>query len=348
MGQITPTERKLIDDAIAKGQVTRLDASQSTKRDKVEARRKDVLRLHNQGNTAEAMAKALQVSTATIAMDRKALGLVGKRGPRSKGDQAAEKKAERSKQKAALVADRRRFKHTPVPFGSPAITVDASMQGTRYPDRVFEPDGAELVLKDGCNNSKIGGDVLVGRLKGAYIATLTLEERATCPTSCGHWRTCYGNSMQYARRWKGGPALEAQIRHEVEDACAKNDHVLIRLHVLGDFYSFKYLCLWADLLDTHENLTVFGFTAWPLGTRIGDGIAKLRTVYPSRFMIRTSGASGAWGSFTVDFPTERKTIGDAIVCPEQRDAMNGAPKGIHCGNCAACWSTDRPIVFVEH
>lgn len=275
------------------------------------------------------------------------------------GDKTAIKKAQRAQKKAKKVKDRRRFKTAPVPMGDPAILVPADMDGTRFPNRVFTPDGEESVLKDGANNSKIGGDVLVGRLKGAYIATLTLEERATCPRSCGHWRSCYGNSMDHARRWRHGPEFESQLREEVKNACAESDHVLIRLHILGDFYSFEYVCLWADLLDTHENLTVFGFTARQPGTPIGDAITKLRDVYPDRFMIRTSGTCGVWGSFTVDFPTEAKTIGDALVCPEQRYSMlscneqkakfRGKNRGsIHCGNCGACWATDRPIAFVVH
>ena len=219
---------------------------------------------------------------------------------------------------------------------------------TRFPTRVFTADGAEAVLKDGCNNSKIGGDVLVGRLKGAYIATLTLEERATCPRSCKIWEGCYGNGMQHARRWRPGPELEAQLRDELVEACSKNELVLIRLHVLGDFYSFEYLKLWATALDDLPNLHVFGFTAHQPGTEIGDGIRKLRNVYPERFMIRHSGLTGRWGSFTLPFPTDAKTIGDAIVCPEQLDAMSGGKNATHCGNCAVCWSTSRPIAFVEH
>src|SRR5262249_24811065 len=35
--------------------------------------------------------------------------------------------------------------------------------------------------------------------------TLTLEERATCPTTCRHWRDCYGNKMHRAQRWQRGP-----------------------------------------------------------------------------------------------------------------------------------------------
>lgn len=217
-----------------------------------------------------------------------------------------------------------------------------------FPDRVMPPDHREPVLKDGASAAKIGGDVLVGHLRGARILTLTLEERATCPRDCALWAGCYGNTMPWARRWHHGPALETCLRDEVTRACQQHDAVLIRLHVLGDFYSWDYLCLWADLLDSHDNLHAFGFSAWQPDTRLGDGIARLRTVYPDRFAVRTSGRTGRWGSFTLPFPTGAKRIGDAIVCPEQLDAMQGSPRGRHCGNCAVCWSTDRPVAFVEH
>lgn len=58
-------------------------------------------------------------------------------------------------------------------------------------------------------------------------------------------------------------------------------------------------------------------------------------------------------SFTLPFPTDRPMIGDAVVCPEQRDAMNGSERATHCGSCGLCWktggnATGRPIAFVEH
>lgn len=74
----------------------------------------------------------------------------------------------------------------------------------------------------------------------------------------------------------------------------------------------------------------------------------------SRFAIRTSGRTGRWGSFTVPLMAEdRAMIGDAVVCPEQRDAMAGFPKLTHCGSCGLCWKSDpaglgRPIAFIEH
>jgi len=252
---------------------------------------------------------------------------------------------------ARRVRDRRRFKHAPVPMGTLGNvllkhSVEAVRGKTKFPARVLDPVDGENILIDGSSNSKIGGDVLVGELTGARIFTLTLEERATCPRSCSHWLSCYGNSMQWSRRWRAGPALEARIRQDVGDLCRLHDRVLIRLHVLGDFYSREYVQMWGLLIERFINLHIFGFTAWPRDSNIGQAIVSASHL--RRFNIRHSGTCGAMGSFTIDFPTARKRIGDAIVCPEQLDAMNGSPRGVHCGNCGVCWSTDRAIVFIEH
>ncbi len=324
-------------------------------------RRAEVARMTKEGATLKAMAAELGVSTATIAADKNALGLSREYKTGRKGtDPLLARKRERAREKVKKLSDRRRF-----PVASPAsgrgLEADQEVQDegrTMFPSRVFTPEGpsVEPVLKDGCNNSKIGGDVLVGHLKGAYIATLTLEERATCPRSCLHWADCYGNTMQHARRFAAGPELEASLRIEVAEACEANDKVLIRLHVLGDFYSRDYVVFWAELLDTHPNLYVFGFTAHKRDDGgIGRAIAVLRKTYPNRFMIRHSGATGAWGAFTIPMRPDPdieggwpKEIGDAIVCPATRDPYLKTPQGKHCGNCSACWSCNRPIIFPVH
>lgn len=363
---ISPEKRRMIDTAVRAGKVQkcpkferaflttgiqekpRPNSHRGKQKDPaVTARRQRVSDLIDQGKTASEIAKIEGVTINVVYLDAKILGKKAARAKKKLGTLDA-KKRDRTERHSKQARDRRRFKTVSIPFGEPSVVVPAETEGTIFPDRVFEPDGEELVLKDGCNNSKIGGDVLVGWLKGAYIATLTLEERATCPKSCQMWSACYGNSMHHARRWHPGSKLEAQIREEVAIACAKNENVLIRLHILGDFYSADYLQLWADLLDEHDNLHVFGFTAWTPETKIGKGVAWLREKAPRRFMVRTSGVTGKWGSFTLPFPTDRKTIGDAIVCPEQLDAINGCKEARHCGNCGACWSTDRPIAFIEH
>ena len=316
----------------------------------VSRRREEVQRLVGEGKTVRQVSEALGASVAVIRLDCKQLGLSPVHEPRKRKslDKAANRKARAAEEKVAKVADRRRFKTVPVPMGDPAVMAPADATGTIFPGRVFEPVDEEPVLKDGCNQSKIGGDVLVGRLKGARIYTLTIEERATCPMSCRHWRSCYGNSMPHSRRWRHGPALIDQIDREIADLCARHEQVLIRLHVLGDFWSVEYVNFWGHLLSRFPNLHAFGFTAHKRGTEIGDRIALIRKANPDRFWIRHSDMTGPWGSFTIDFPTQQKTIGDAVVCPEQRDGMSGERKGTHCGNCAVCWSSPVPVAFVTH
>ena len=268
-------------------------------------------------------------------------------------DKAAHARLTRNAKNRAIV-DRRRFKESPVPKGTNKGAVPRSATGTRYKNTLAVPDGTELMFKRGVENVKIGGDVLVGDLAGAYIVTLSFEERATCPRSCGHWTTCYGNGMQQARRWSYSPDVHKYLESELDDLCATYPGVLVRLHVLGDFMSKGYVNFWGAMLRKHRNLFCFGFTAHKPGTALGNQIAALRSHHRgpykilSRFAIRHSGTSGTWGSFTIDFPTRRAKLGDAVVCPEQRSAMDGVKTDKHCGSCALCWQSDVPITFVEH
>lgn len=307
---------------------------------RISLRRAKVAQRVEAGETVAGIARDLGVTPGTIYNDIAAL--------EHGGDVSSRRRQARAGRKVESVKDRRRFKTTPVPMGDPALLAEASATGTTFPTRVFQPSPDFPVLIDGSSNSKIGGDVLIGALKGAKIYTLTLEERATCPTSCLLWRGCYGNTMLHPRRWRHGPDLEAQLEREAHELVRRDGRVLVRLHVLGDFYSTEYVALWERLLLDLPKLHVFGFSAWPEKSEIGAAIAAMRAAYPEQWFIRTSGRTGSWGAFTVDFPTAKKQIGDAIVCPEQRDAMDGGKHGTHCGTCAFCWSCDKPLAFVEH
>jgi hypothetical protein len=230
------------------------------------------------------------------------------------------------------------------PKASRPITLSAlhpahSSGRTIFSSRVFDPSEVARVLKDGHQSRKIGKIVAKGPRRGWPIFTLTLEERATCPRSCRMWSGCYGNSMQAAERIVGGPELEAALKRELTALQAEHKSgFMVRLHVLGDFYSTDYVRFWASALETFPALHVFGFTARLPGTPIGDALAPLIAEQWDRFAVRISGAPGSEKA-------SRVVEGDdpgAVMCPAQGDAVAG------CAECALCWGSTRTIGFRRH
>ena len=131
---------------------------------------------------------------------------------------------------------------------------------TIFPKTVVAPHDAPRLLIAGDNQRKVGGMVVKGPWDGMPIYTLTLEERATCPTRCAHWTTCYGNAMPWARRHRGGPDLEKLLELEVSRLSRTHPQgYVVRLHILGDFYSDHYTHLWHLWLTAYPQLHVFGF-----------------------------------------------------------------------------------------
>lgn len=219
----------------------------------------------------------------------------------------------------------------------------ADATGTRFKTRVLDPDTVTHALTSGQNNVKIGRDVRKGRLKGYWIYTLSLEERATCPSSCLHWRDCYGNNMPFAKRMRHGPELEQKIASDVEKLLDVRNRrgILVRLHALGDFYSVDYVRFWERLLDTHERLAVFGYTARGYSDPIGSEVARLRAKFGNRFAVRWSDGPLPFAS-TVSIASEAECPDDAFVCPEQTG------KTQCCATCGACWSTMKNVAFLAH
>lgn len=202
----------------------------------------------------------------------------------------------------------------------------------------------ERVLKPGRNSTKLGERVTKGKWKGMPIYSLTLEERATCPRSCKMWLQCYGNNMQFAVRYRHGTALEYALSMELAALSKKYPKgFVVRLHVLGDFYSVDYVKRWEFWLTRYPALRVFGYTSWPKDDPRGMMVASLRDRHWDRFAVRTSGAPD--GPRTAVFregllaPLKEK---DAIVCPAQTG------RTASCGTCTLCWATQRPIAFIEH
>lgn len=211
---------------------------------------------------------------------------------------------------------------------------------TIFPSRVFPAGAVPRLLIDGHNSRKIGRTVMKGRYKGFRIFTLTLEERATCPRSCTEWRSCYGSNMQFARRVEHGAALEHRLWTELaEKQAAHPGGFLVRLHVLGDFYSVDYAELWADALEEFPALNIFGYTAREPDSAIGDVIRGVLGLHPDRFHVRFSGLDApANGSVVI----ERGAATPHVVCPAQTGGTDC------CATCALCWHSDRTIAFWRH
>ena len=189
-------------------------------------------------------------------------------------------------------------------------------------------------------NKKLGKRVTKGRYAGFPMYTLTLEERATCPSACEHWADCYGNNMPFGHRFEIEglmPRLEIEL-----DALDKRHPTgyLVRLHVLGDFYSVSYVEFWAEQLRERPALAVYGYSRnHPGETVIGDALSDARGELGfSRFSIRFS----TLPSDTLSANTEHNAGKDGIVCPVQLDKTDS------CGTCTLCWSAFKPITFLDH
>lgn len=242
----------------------------------------------------------------------------------------------------------RRFNFAHVGSGKRRVALRADhpavVEGrTLFPTRVFAPDELLRVLKSGTNSRKIGGLVTKGKWRGFPIFTLTLEERKTCPSICAQWRTCYGGGMQYAQRIEHGPELESALDRELTAlARAHPKGFVVRLHVLGDFYSVKYVELWFDWLDRFPNLHIFGYTAHPVHSPIGKALAWCRDHFWERFAVRTSDGNLADASTVTLKNYARGRQGSAIVCPAQTKDADC------CATCGLCWQSRVNICFLQH
>lgn len=237
---------------------------------------------------------------------------------------------------------------------------------TLFPNTVVNPFESRRFLVSGENSSKIGKLVEKGPWAGLPVYCLTLEERATCPRSCHMWNSCFGAGMPLARRNNALdadfiPALKAEVVTLVRETCAPNPFrpkdtppkgLVIRLHVLGDFFSAAYVAMWRELMRFLPELRVYGYTARRAdGTEedaaIARALAENARLYPDRWVIRTSHVEpGPGRTIVLDRLDAVETYrDDVIVCPVEEG------KSETCGTCALCWSpaaADKTIAFVLH
>ena len=204
----------------------------------------------------------------------------------------------------------------------------------------------ERVIKKS-TNIKLGKKVTKGIFKDMPIFTVTLEERATCSDTCLHWWTCYGNNMPFATRYEANDALTDAMEIELEELNRKHKNgFLVRLHVLGDFYSVEYVELWDKWLAQFDNLYVYGYSERKTGTPIGDALNILRERWTSRFMVRVSGDFSLSTMTALSFDDNRAVTQiknkQAFLCPVQEDKTDG------CGTCGLCWTAKKNVVFKTH
>ena len=210
---------------------------------------------------------------------------------------------------------------------------------TKY---VFDAEDYKFDILKKANNIKLlekGIKVITkGIWKDLPIYTLTLEERATCSSDCEHWRDCYGNNVGMAHRFKANQALMDKMEIQLESISKKNPlGFVIRLHILGDFYSMEYVWWWSDMLERYPHMRIYGYTRWHPHTPIGMQVDVLRKIHPDRFKIRFSNLP----SDNLSANSEEITS-EGITCPVQVNKTKS------CGTCGLCWTTKKPIRFLTH
>ena len=222
---------------------------------------------------------------------------------------------------------------------------------TIFPGNVRDVAESQRFLISGANNSKIGKAVAKGPWAGMPIFTLTLEERATCPRSCAMWSGCYGNAMQWPSRWNvRDPEFLDTLRAEVITTARLHPKgLVVRLHVLGDFFSVRYVEFWAEMIGRFPQLCVYGYTARRTDAddaesrEIAAHISGLIDLCPERFAIRFSRTEpGAGHAIVVDEAVSDPSV---IMCPAQTHDTET------CGTCGLCRAPSmrgKTIAFLRH
>ena len=136
-----------------------------------------------------------------------------------------------------------------------------------------------------------------------------------------------------------GPELETSLWGELAELQRKHPGgFLVRLHVLGDFYSLGYVELWKRALAAFPALHVWGFTAHLPASEIGSALIAMTCDW-DRFAIRFSGIDTPFKASILEGDSQH---GYGIPCPAQTGATDC------CATCALCWNSKRSISFARH
>jgi hypothetical protein len=200
-------------------------------------------------------------------------------------------------------------------------------------------DETSTIIKPGYTNTKLTKGkkyITKGAWKGMPMYQLILEERKTCPTTCQQWSNCYGNNMYLAHRIDhADPKFFGALSTEVAALAKKHPGgFVVRLHVLGDFFSVRYVKAWQKLSARHTELKLFGYTHRDPSSQIGQEIKRLNK---QGAWIRWSDRGGHMSANVGSLASAK-----AVQCPEE------VGKTSSCLTCALCWSNVSEIKFLPH
>jgi len=150
--------------------------------------------------------------------------------------------------------------------------------------------------------------------------------------------------MPFGHRFMAGKELEIQIKKEIDFlAESYSKGFVVRLHILGDFYSLAYVSLWVGLLEVYPELHIFGYTAHLPNSPLGNILLTInkRRDLNGRCWIRFSQNE----KYDEHYP-EYMFAGDpnmvsGLACPEQTGLTES------CLTCGLCWSTTKTITFQD-
>jgi hypothetical protein len=222
---------------------------------------------------------------------------------------------------------------------------------TRYRKSIFEVPTKPVtstglfVLKSADNNKKIGKLMLKSRWKGFPIYSLTLTERETCWAGCQNLDRCYGDNMPFARRYKTGVELERAIEADLATLQKRKPlGFLVRLHVLGDFYSIEYVQFWSDMIAKFPALVVYGYTHYRHHSDIGRAVSELVERWPARASFLRSDATEEDDPLPRAMTVMRgaSQVEGTVFCPEQTGRAES------CGACGLCMGGRVSVTFIDH
>ena len=152
--------------------------------------------------------------------------------------------------------------------------------------------------------------------------------------------------MPFAHRIssKNVQLLEQRIYNDLLNS--SNQLLLIRLHILGDFFSVKYVKFWRKMLKTFNNIALYGYTANNIKSIYSESRAIAKEIIKlnenEHCHIRFS--NDLTNKFSANsYDIVKPVKGVSIVCPVQED------KTANCGTCGLCWNQkDQQIIFKTH